>query len=54
MQTTCCSLGSEVKSVWEEFEKNGHETELDELNRLFRGLDVGDVLLVGDLYVYVL
>jgi hypothetical protein len=32
-----------VKSVWEEFENNGRETELDELDRLFRGLDAGDV-----------
>jgi protein nanos 1 len=32
-----------VKSVWEEFENNGRETELDELDRLFRGLDTGDV-----------
>ena len=43
MQTTRCSLGPEVKSVWEEFENNGRETELDELDRLFRGLDAGDV-----------
>lgn len=35
--------GGEVKSVWEEFENNGRETELDELDRLFRGLDAGDV-----------
>ena len=32
-----------MKSVWEEFENNGRETELDELDRLFRGLDAGDV-----------
>nr|ADE44350.1 nanos [Pristina leidyi] len=32
-----------VRSVWEEFENNRRETELDELDRLFRGLDVGDV-----------
>lgn len=32
-----------VRSVWEEFENNGRETELDELDRLFRGLDTGDV-----------
>jgi len=43
VQTTRCSLGPEVKSVWEEFENNGRETELDELDRLFRGLDAGDV-----------
>jgi len=36
-------LRSSVKSVWEEFENNGRETELDELDRLFRGLDTGDV-----------
>lgn len=41
--TTRCSRGPEVKSVWEEFENNGRETELDELDRLFRGLDAGDV-----------
>jgi len=43
VQTTRCSRGPEVKSVWEEFENNGRETELDELDRLFRGLDAGDV-----------
>lgn len=48
VQTTRCSRGggsggTEVKSVWEEFENNGRETELDELDRLFRGLDAGDV-----------
>ena len=43
MQTTRCSRGLETKSVWEEFENNGRETELDELDRLFRGLDAGDV-----------
>jgi len=44
VQTTRCGRGgTEVKSVWEEFENNGRETELDELDRLFRGLDAGDV-----------
>jgi len=43
VQSTRCSRGPEVKSVWEEFENNGRETELDELDRLFRGLDAGDV-----------
>lgn len=41
-ETTPRPRGS-VKSVWEEFENNGRETELDELDRLFRGLDAGDV-----------
>lgn len=35
--------GSHVKSVWDDFENNGQETELDELDRLFRGMDVGEL-----------
>jgi len=33
-----------IKSVWDDFEKNGQETNLDELDRLFLGMDAGETI----------
>ena len=35
--------GSSSNSVWDDFSSNGQETDLDELDRLFRGMDVNEL-----------